>query len=67
MGASLDWSREAFTMDPARTNAVTEAFVRLYESGLVYRATRLVNWCCYLESVISDIEVIFFFFFPLCI
>ena len=44
-------------MDAPRSEAVSEAFVRLNEAGLIYRATRLVNWCCFLESVISDIEV----------
>lgn len=46
-----------FTMDSAQTRAVTEAFVRLYESGLVYRSDYLVNWSCTLQSAISDIEV----------
>lgn len=44
-------------MDPPQTRAVTEAFVRLYESGLVYRSDYLVNWSCILQSAISDIEV----------
>lgn len=44
-------------MDSAQTRAVTEAFVRLYESGLVYRSDYLVNWSCNLQSAISDIEV----------
>jgi len=57
MGASLDWSREVFTMDEIRCRAVTEAFVRLYQEGLIYRAKRLVNWSCSLQSAISDIEV----------
>ncbi|ELR21946.1 valine-tRNA ligase [Acanthamoeba castellanii str. Neff] len=57
LGTSLDWSREVFTMDPQRSKAVTEAFVRLHDEGLVYRSTRLVNWCCFLQTVISDIEV----------
>lgn len=56
-GASLDWSRERFTMDEQCADAVREAFVKLHEDGLVYRATRLVNWCCALQSAISDIEV----------
>ncbi|AFZ81583.1 valyl-tRNA synthetase, putative [Theileria equi strain WA] len=57
MGASLDWTREAFTMDDKRSKAVVEAFVRLYDSGLVYRNTRLVSWCSFLSTALSDIEV----------
>ncbi|XP_020088963.1 valine--tRNA ligase, mitochondrial 1-like [Ananas comosus] len=57
LGASLDWSRECFTMDQKRSNAVTEAFVRLYKEGLIYRDNRLVNWDCTLRTAISDIEV----------
>jgi valyl-tRNA synthetase len=45
LGASLDWSRERFTMDPGSSRAVLEVFVRLYEEGLLYRASRLINWC----------------------
>ncbi|KAM9838315.1 valine--tRNA ligase, mitochondrial [Aulostomus maculatus] len=57
LGASLDWSRACFTMDPGFSRAVTEAFVRLCDAGLIYRAEGLVNWSCALESAISDIEV----------
>uniref|UniRef100_A0A8C2WSI2 Valine--tRNA ligase, mitochondrial n=1 Tax=Cyclopterus lumpus TaxID=8103 RepID=A0A8C2WSI2_CYCLU len=57
LGASLDWSRACFTMDPGFSRAVTEAFVRLSDSGLIYRSEALVNWSCALESAISDIEV----------
>ncbi|XP_052186097.1 valine--tRNA ligase, mitochondrial 1 [Diospyros lotus] len=57
LGASLDWSRECFTMDEKRCRAVTEAFVRLYREGLIYRDLRLVNWDCILRTAISDIEV----------
>uniref|UniRef100_A0A4W6DA42 Valine--tRNA ligase, mitochondrial n=1 Tax=Lates calcarifer TaxID=8187 RepID=A0A4W6DA42_LATCA len=57
LGASLDWSRACFTMDPGFSRAVTEAFVRLCDSGLIYRSEGLVNWSCALESAISDIEV----------
>ncbi|KAG1360302.1 hypothetical protein G6F62_000102 [Rhizopus arrhizus] len=57
MGASLDWDEEFFTMDAKRTRAVENAFMKLYKDGLIYRDTRLVNWCCALETVISDIEV----------
>jgi valyl-tRNA synthetase len=58
-GASLDWSREVFTLDPNLSRAVTEAFVRLHDDGLIYRSTRLVNWDCKLQTVISDIEIDF--------
>ncbi|KAJ6652878.1 hypothetical protein lerEdw1_010536 [Lerista edwardsae] len=57
MGASLDWDRVCFTMDSGFSQAVTEAFVRLHEQGLVYREKRLVNWSCALRSALSDIEV----------
>ncbi|XP_036032235.1 valine--tRNA ligase, mitochondrial isoform X2 [Onychomys torridus] len=57
LGASLDWDRECFTMDAGSSAAVTEAFVRLYSSGLLYRNRQLVNWSCTLRSAISDIEV----------
>ena len=45
LGASLDWSRERFTMDESSSAAVREVFVRLYEEGLIYRAQKLINWC----------------------
>lgn len=57
LGASLDWDRECFTMDAGSSVAVTEAFVRLYKAGLLYRSRQLVNWSCALRSAISDIEV----------
>jgi len=57
MGASVDWSRMAFTMDDARCASVQEAFIRLHEAGLIYRDNRLVNWCCRLKTAVSDIEV----------
>ncbi|XP_059826824.1 valine--tRNA ligase, mitochondrial [Hypanus sabinus] len=57
LGSSLDWDRACFTMDPGYCEAVTEAFVRLHEAGLVYRGQGLVNWSCALNSAISDIEV----------
>jgi valyl-tRNA synthetase len=59
LGASVDWTREAFTMDPKLSKAVNEAFVRFYEDGLLYRDTRLINWSCALQSALSDIEVEF--------
>jgi valyl-tRNA synthetase len=57
LGASADWSRAKFTMDPAMSRAVTEAFVRLHEQGLMYRATRLINWCPECKTSLSDLEV----------
>ncbi|KAK1933390.1 putative valyl-tRNA synthetase [Babesia divergens] len=57
MGASLDWTRDAFTMDAVRSKAVIEAFVRMYDDGLIYRNTRLVSWCPHLSTALSDIEV----------
>ncbi|KAJ8924985.1 hypothetical protein NQ315_001150 [Exocentrus adspersus] len=53
----LDWKKQVFTMDEHCSKAVQEAFVRLFESGLIYRADHLVNWSCVLRSAISDIEV----------
>jgi len=58
LGDSLDWSRDAFTMDEPRSVAVTEVFVRLYEEGLIYRGKKLVNWDPVLLSALSDLEVI---------
>ncbi|MFZ4288541.1 valine--tRNA ligase [Variovorax sp. HJSM1_2] len=57
MGASVDWSREYFTMDDKLSKTVTETFVRLYEQGLIYRGKRLVNWDPILQSAVSDLEV----------
>lgn len=57
VGASLDWTRECFTMDAKRCKAVVEAFVRLHQQGLIYRAIRLVNWDSVLRTAISDVEV----------
>ncbi|XP_069799940.1 valine--tRNA ligase, mitochondrial isoform X2 [Dendropsophus ebraccatus] len=57
LGASLDWDRSCFTMDTHFSRAVSEAFIHLYESGLIHRRHRLVNWSCALRSAISDIEV----------
>ncbi|MGB5701171.1 MAG: class I tRNA ligase family protein [Polyangiales bacterium] len=57
MGASCDWPRTKFTMDPDMVRAVREAFVRLYEEGLIYRDTRLVNWDVESQTVLSDLEV----------
>jgi valyl-tRNA synthetase len=57
LGASLDWDRERFTLDDGLSRAVREAFVRLYEEGLVYRANRLINWCIDCRTALSDLEV----------
>ncbi len=58
LGASLDWQRERFTLDENLSKAVREAFIRLYEEGLIYRGKRLVNWDPVLLTAISDLEVI---------
>ncbi len=58
LGASCDWSRERFTMDTELSRAVTEAFVRLYRDGLIYRGKRLVNWDPVLQTAVSDLEVV---------
>jgi valyl-tRNA synthetase len=58
MGASGDWSRERFTMDPSYSEAVIETFVKMFEQGLIYRGQRLVNWDPVLKTAISDLEVI---------
>ena len=57
LGASCDWDRERFTLDEGLSRAVREAFVRLYDQGLIYRGTRLVNWSPGLKTAVSDIEV----------
>uniref|UniRef100_A0A182JU20 valine--tRNA ligase n=1 Tax=Anopheles christyi TaxID=43041 RepID=A0A182JU20_9DIPT len=57
LGCSMDWSREYFTMDPHQSVAVKEAFVQLFDKGLIYRDRSLINWSCTLESAISDVEV----------
>ena len=58
LGCSCDWERERFTMDESYTQAVLEAFVQLYNKGLIYKGFRLVNWCPISKSAISDEEVI---------
>ncbi len=57
IGASCDWERERFTLDEGLSKAVREAFVRLYEKGLIYRGPRLVNWSPGLKTAVSDLEV----------
>ena len=58
LGASVDWDREYFTMDDRLSRAVREAFVRLYEEGLIYRGKYIVNWCPRCVTAISDLEVV---------
>jgi valyl-tRNA synthetase len=58
IGASCDWSRERFTLDPDYARAVQEVFVKLYNEGLIYRGTRMVNWCPGSMTALSDEEVI---------
>ncbi len=57
MGISTDWQRERFTLDEGLSEAVLEAFITLYNEGLIYRGKRLVNWCPRCASAISDLEV----------
>lgn len=57
LGASADWTRERFTLEEDMSNAVTEAFVRLYEKGLIYRGDYMVNWSPALQTAVSDLEV----------
>lgn len=58
MGASLDWSREAFTLDETRTRAVREVFKRMHDAGLIYRGNRIVNWDPKGQTTISDDEIV---------
>jgi valyl-tRNA synthetase len=57
LGASLDWERERFTMDARSSRAVREAFVRLFEEGLLYRGERMISWCVSDRTALSDLEV----------
>jgi len=57
IGASCDWDRERFTLDEGLSHAVREAFVRLYEKGLIYRGPRMINWSPGLKTAVSDLEV----------
>ncbi len=57
-GASVDWSRERFTMDPGLSRAVRETFVRLWDRGLIYRGEYMVNWCPQCQTAISDLETV---------
>ncbi|KAJ1721132.1 hypothetical protein LPJ53_004317 [Coemansia erecta] len=56
IGASVDWDQEYFTMDDKHSQVVRDAFIQLFDDGMVYRDTRMVNWSCAVQSVISDIE-----------
>ena len=58
LGASCDWTRDRFTMDPAYSRAVQEVFVRLYREGLIYRGKYIVNWCPRCGTAVSDLEVV---------
>jgi valyl-tRNA synthetase len=58
LGASCDWRRERFTMDPGLSRAVREVFVRLYEKGLIYRGHRIIHWCPRCHTALSDEEAI---------
>ena len=57
MGSSADWDRERFTMDEGCSEAVQEVFIKLYEKGLIYKGSRIVNWCPVCKTSISDAEV----------
>lgn len=57
LGCSCDWSRERFTMDEGLSNAVKHVFVELYKKGLIYKGKRMINWCPYCDTSISDAEV----------
>lgn len=73
LGASCDWDRERFTLDEGLSRAVREAFVTLWEQGLIYRGPRLINWSPGLQTAVSDLEVeraeeeghLYFFTYPL--
>ena len=58
VGASCDWSRERFTLDPGLSRAVRTTFVRLYEKGLIYRGEYMINWCPRCHTALSDLEVV---------
>ena len=58
LGASVDWTRDRFTMDPAYTRSVQEVFIRLYQEGLIYRGQYIVNWCPRCGTAVSDLEVV---------
>ena len=57
LGASCDWDRSAFTMDKTRAKSVRETFCELYEKGLIYKGSRIINWCPKCRTALSDAEV----------
>ena len=57
LGASCDWDRARFTMDEGCSKAVREVFVSLYEKGLIYKGSRIINWCPHCVTALSDAEV----------
>ena len=57
LGASCDWERSRFTMDEGCSKAVREVFVNLYEKGLIYKGSRIINWCPHCVTALSDAEV----------
>src|SRR3989304_4164784 len=57
LGVSCDWTRERFTLEPALYHAVLEAFLRLYDEGLIYRGRYIINWCPRCRTALSDLEV----------
>jgi len=59
LGFSLDWSREKFTLDPKVVEVVYQTFKKLFDDGLVYRASRIVNWCTKHQTTLSDLEVVY--------
>jgi len=58
LGASCDWSREKFTLDPKISQIVIETFKKMYDEGLIYRGERIINWCPRCQTALSDLEVI---------
>ena len=57
LGLSADWSKELFTLDPRLTNIIYDTFIRLFNDGLIYRGTRIINWSVLAQTGISDVEV----------
>ena len=57
LGSSADWDRERFTMDEGLSDAVLDVFVKMYEKGLIYKGTKIINWCPYCQTSVSDAEV----------
>ena len=57
LGASCDWDRQRFTMDDGCSKAVREAFCALYDKGLIYKGSRIINWCPHCITALSDAEV----------